>query len=166
MLARFKPIDDSTAAVRVAYACSLAPDAVTDLAGLIQVSQRCSRSVAHNEWGVGAVLFRSGRLEEALEEFEKAPKAFPLRARDLLFLAMIHARMGHTSEARRCLQLADQWIVEADKTPPRTHKEGLSWRDLTEKPISLHLRREAEEVIRFGPVFPANPFAPRQSGRS
>ena len=48
MLERFKPIDDSTAAVRVAYACSLAAKAVTDLPGLIQVSERSTRWVASN----------------------------------------------------------------------------------------------------------------------
>jgi WD40 repeat protein/serine/threonine protein kinase len=69
MLAHFKPIDDSTVAIRVAYACSLAPGAVTDLQGLIQVSQRSTRWEASNERVVGAVLFRAGRLEEALSHF-------------------------------------------------------------------------------------------------
>ena len=115
MLERFKPIDDSTAAIRVAYACSLAPEAVTDLPGLIQVSERSTRWVASNERGVGAVLFRAGRLEEALKRFERAHKVFEPRAWDWLFLAMIHSGLGHTSEARRLLEQADQWIVEADK---------------------------------------------------
>ena len=120
MLERFKPIDDSTAAIRVAYACSLAPEAVTDLPGLIQVSERSTRWVASNERVVGAVLFRAGRLEEALKRFEQAHRVFQPRAWDLLFLAMIHSGLGHTSEARRLLQQADQWIAEADKAPPGT----------------------------------------------
>ena len=102
MLERFKPIDDSTAAVRVAYACSLAPEAVTDLPGLIQVSERSTRWVASNERAVGAVLFRAGRLEEALERFEQAHRVFQPRAWDLLFLAMIHSGLGHADEPAGC----------------------------------------------------------------
>src|SRR5262249_26359948 len=49
MLERFQPIDDPTAAVRVASACSLAAEAVSDMQGLIQVSERASRSVGGNE---------------------------------------------------------------------------------------------------------------------
>jgi tetratricopeptide (TPR) repeat protein len=160
MLARFKPIDDSTADIRVAYACSLAAEAVSDLPGLIEVSERSTRWVVSNERAVGAVLFRAGRLEDALKRFERAPHAVPPRARDLLFLAMIHSGLGHTSEARRCLQQADQWITEADKAPSGTEAEGPRWSNLTERPTTLLLRRETEAVVRFDPGFPAEPFAP------
>src|SRR5262249_44159084 len=107
MLERFQPIDDSAAAIRVAYACSLAPEAVTDMPGLIQVSERSTRWVASNDRAVGAVLFRAGRLEEALRRFEQAHKGFEPRAWDFLFLAMIHSGLGQASEARRFLEPAD-----------------------------------------------------------
>ena len=159
MLARFKPIDDSTPASRVAYACTLAALAVTDLPGLIQVSERSTRWVASNERVVGAVLFRAGRLKEALNRFEQAHKVVQPRAWDWLFLAMIHAGQGHTSEARRFIQQADQWIIEADHAPSGAEKEGPRWLDLTEKPTILLLRSEAEAVVLYDPVFPADPFA-------
>ena len=176
MLERFKPIDDSRAAARVAYACSLASLAVTDLPGLIQVSERSikavtdhpgsmqvsersARWVASNERGVAAVLFRAGRLDEALKRFEQAHKVFEPRAWDWLFLAMIHRRLGHPSEAHRCLQQADRWIIEADQAPSGAQQEGPRWLDLTEKPTILLLRSEAEAMVRFDPVFPADPFA-------
>jgi tetratricopeptide (TPR) repeat protein len=159
MLERFKPIDDSTAAIRVADACSLAAKAVSDLQGLIDVSERSTRWVASNERAIGAVLFRAGRLEEALKRFERAPQAVPPRARDLLFLAMIHSRLGHTSEARQLLQQAEQWIAEADKAPSGTETERPRWMNVTEKPTTLLLRSEAEAVVRSDPVFPADPFA-------
>ena len=164
MLERFKPIDDSTAAIRVAYACSLAPEAVTDLPGLIQVSERSTRWVASNERAVGAVLFRAGRLEEALQRFEQAHKVFQPRAWDWLFLAMIHSGLGHTSEARRLLDQADQWIAEADKAPPGTENDGPRWSNLTEKPVILLLRREAESLIDADSSFPADPFAHGEAG--
>ena len=56
MVERFKTIDDSTAAERVAYACSFLPDAAADLPGLLQISQRSTRWVTSNEKYVGAVL--------------------------------------------------------------------------------------------------------------
>jgi hypothetical protein len=159
MLERFKPIDDSTAAIRVAYACSLAVEAVSDLPGLIEVSERSTRWESRNERAVGAVLFRAGRLEEALQRFEQAHQAIPPRAWDWLFLAMIHGGLGHPSEARRLLQQADQWIAEADKAPSGTGEEGPRWNNLSERPTVLILRREAEAVIIYDPIFPTDPFA-------
>jgi tetratricopeptide (TPR) repeat protein len=179
MLERFKAIDDSTAALRVAHACSLAAAAITDIQGLIQVSERwtqwvanndlpaltamgapAARWLASNERGQAAVLFRASRLEEALDRFERAHKTLPPRAWDWLFLAMIHSRLGHPSEALRFLQQADEWIIEADKAPSGSEQKGPRWMDLTERPTILILHREAEAVVRFDPVFPANPFAP------
>jgi hypothetical protein len=159
MLERFKTIDDFTAPVGVAYACSLAPEAVTDLPGLIQVSERSTRWVPSNNRGVGAVLFRAGRLEEALQRFARVHKVFPPRAWDWLFLAMIHSGLGHTSEASRLLQQADRWIVEADQAPSGAEQGGPRWSNLTEKPLILLLRREAEASIRYDSNFPVDPFA-------
>jgi hypothetical protein len=110
---------------------------------------------------VGAVLFRAGRLEEALQRFEQGHRAFEPRAWDLLLLAMIHSRLGHTSEARRLLQQADQWIVQADKVPSGTEEEGAHWINLTEKPTILLLRQEAEAAVLHDSIFPADPFAGR-----
>jgi hypothetical protein len=50
-------------------------------------------------------------------------------------------------------------IEQADKAPSGTEKDGPSWMNLTEKPTILILRSEAEAVIRFDPIFPADPFA-------
>jgi hypothetical protein len=147
MLERFKPIDDSTAAFHVAHACSLAPQSATDLPGLIQVSARSTRWVASNERAVGAVLYRAGRLDDALEHLESAHKDFEPRAWDFLFLAMIHSGLGQTSEARRSLKRADRWSIEADKAPSGTETDGPGWNNLTEKPTILLLPREAEAAI-------------------
>jgi WD40 repeat protein/tetratricopeptide (TPR) repeat protein len=160
MLERFKPLDDSTAAIRVANACSLAANAVSDLPGLIEVSERSTRWVASNERAVGAALFRAGRLEEALECFEQVHKVSEPRAWDWLFLAMIHSRLGHASEARRFLQQADQWITEADKAQSATEGEAPRWSSLTERPTILLLRSEAEAVVGCDRVLPADRFTP------
>ena len=159
MLERFNTADDLLAVNRLAYACSYAPDAVTDLPALIQVCERSVPALAGGERVVGAALYRAGRYEQALERFQQSHKVFQPRAWDWLFLAMIHSRLGHTSEASRSLQQADQWIIEADKAPSGTDREGPRWISLTERPTILLLRSEAEAVIRSDLVFPADPFA-------
>jgi eukaryotic-like serine/threonine-protein kinase len=159
MLERFKTIDDSIAAERVAYACSVLPDAVADLPGLIQIAQRSTRWVASNEKYVGAVLFRAGRLEEALKCVEKSHKVAEPRAWDLLFLAMIRSSLGHTSEGRRLLEQADQWISEADKALPETENDKPRWTSVFEKPAILLLRAEAGELIESNSSFPGDAFA-------
>jgi tetratricopeptide (TPR) repeat protein len=165
MFERFKTAKDLLTTNRLAYACIYAPDAVTDLPTLIQVCERSvpvwasGESRAVGERVVGAALYRAGRLEEALKRFEQAHRFFQPRAWDWLFLAMIRSGLGQTSEARRLLQQADEWITEADKAPSATEKEGPRWMNLTERPTILLLRSEAEAVIRFDPVFPADPFA-------
>jgi hypothetical protein len=85
---------------------------------------------------VGAVPFRAGHQEEALKRFERAPLAFPIRALDLRFLAMIHGGLGHPSEALRLLEQADQWITEADRAPSATEGEGPHWSSLTKRRAS------------------------------
>jgi tetratricopeptide (TPR) repeat protein len=159
MFERFKTADDLLAANRLAYASIYAPGAVPDLPAFIQVCERSVPAVAGGERVVGAALYRAGRYEQALERFKQSHKDFQPRAWDWLFLAMIHSRLGHTSEALRFLQQADQWITEADKAPSETDKKGPRWMDLTERPTILLLRSEAEVVVRFDPVFPADPFA-------
>jgi tetratricopeptide (TPR) repeat protein len=166
MVEHFKPIDDSTDAVRVAYVCSLAPAAVTDLPGLIQVSERSTRWVASNERVVGAVLFRAGRVDDALKRFDTARKVYQPRAWDWLFLAMIHSRLGHPDESRQMLARADDWIANADhQSKPGIDRQGQSeWGDACEKPTTLLLRREAEAIVRSDPELPGHPFAHGASG--
>ena len=159
MFERFKTAEGLQATNRLANACIYAPDAVPDLPTLIQVCERSVPGLAGSERVVGAALYRAGRDVQALERFQHSHKVFQPRAWDWLFLAMIQSRLGHTSEARRCLEQAGDWIVEADQAPPGIEKEGPRWDDTVEKPMILLLRSEAEAVIRFDPAFPANPFA-------
>jgi hypothetical protein len=72
---------------------------------------------------------------------------------------MIDSGLGHTREARRCLQQADRWIEQADKAPPGTENDGPRWSSLIEKPTIGLRRREAEAMIRSDAIFPADPFA-------
>jgi hypothetical protein len=186
MLQRFKPIDDSTAAIRVAYACSLAPEAVMDLPGLIEVCERSTRWAeavtksfgrvkdperfarwrASNHRALGTVLFRAGRLGEALKRFEQTHLGMQPQAWDFLFLAMIHSGLGHGGQARRLLDQADQWIAAADKVPVGTENDVARWPSLFARPVVLLLRREAESFINANSSFPADPFARCDTART
>jgi WD40 repeat protein/tetratricopeptide (TPR) repeat protein len=186
MLEHFKPIDDSTAVLRLAYTCSLAPEAVADLPGLIEVSERSTRWaeaitklpgrigdperftrwLASNRRALGAALFRAGRLEEARRRFEQSYTGFQPQAWDFLLLAMIHSGLGHDDESRRLLDRADQWIAAADKAPVGTENDVPRWSSLFEKPVVLLLRREAGSLINASSSFPADPFAPCDAART
>jgi hypothetical protein len=97
---------------------------------------------------LGAALFRAGRFEEAIRRLEDG-----IRLRkggsipeDWPFLAMAHYRLGHIAEAKR-------WLARF-----RDHRQSAGaenqWYD-----SQVLLRREAEALILYDPVFPADPFA-------
>jgi tetratricopeptide (TPR) repeat protein len=94
----------------------------------------------------GAVLYRAGRIEEAIQQLEKTTKRFEDPGADKVassaaypwfFLALAHQRRSNADEARRCL---DKAIELADQEM----KNQVPWnRKLT---LEL-LRREATAAI-------------------
>jgi WD40 repeat protein/tetratricopeptide (TPR) repeat protein len=99
----------------------------------------------------GAALYRAGRYEEAVKKLEEGiskgdGKSVP---EDWVFLAMAHHTLGHREQARRWL---DRFRDYQDSGDP----ESL-WGELV---IRL-LRCEAEAVVLWDPIFPADPFAGR-----
>ena len=108
---------------------------------------------------VGAALYRAGRYAEALEQFEKSRQQLQPRAWDWLFLAMIQSRLGHANEARQTLTRARRWIAVADSKPSGPGPDV--WNNpLTEPYLIARLRREAESLVLYDPIFPLDPFAP------
>jgi hypothetical protein len=98
---------------------------------------------------IGAVLLRAGRFEDAIRRFaeltqKRKGKEEPV---DWAFLSMAHHRLGHRDEARR-------YLDRLRSRKPATDPNRL-W---TELAINL-LQTEAEAVILYDPVFPADPFA-------
>jgi hypothetical protein len=69
--------------------------------------------------------------------------------RDWFFLAMAHHRLGHRDQAHRYLE-------SLRSRQPSTDPNQFC----TELEIRL-LRSEAEATILYDPIFPADPFAPR-----
>jgi WD40 repeat protein/tetratricopeptide (TPR) repeat protein len=98
---------------------------------------------------LGAVLCRTGRTAEAIQRFEESARNrngsdAPL---DWALLAMAHYRLGHRDEARRWL---DRLRTRQPSTDPDQFWDELEFR---------LLRSEAEALILYDPIFPADPFA-------
>jgi eukaryotic-like serine/threonine-protein kinase len=97
---------------------------------------------------LGVAQYRAGFMAEGLVTLtrvndlnkEKVPS-------DLAFLAMAHQRLGHPAEARAMLD----WLRDA-------LRQGGP--DINQAAENLAFLAEAEAVVLFDPIFPADPFAP------
>jgi Flp pilus assembly protein TadD len=133
----------------------LARSAVTDTEAPVRLAEIAvkgfpaeAKDVALNT--LGAALYRAGQFEDAIRRLEEGIK---LRRgveepQDWPVLAMTHHHLGHRDEARR-------WLNRLRNHQPSDDPNKF-WDELE---IRL-LRSEAEAVILYDPVFPANPFAP------
>jgi WD40 repeat protein/tetratricopeptide (TPR) repeat protein len=141
---------NTSMATWVADACILTPDAGVDLGPVVRWLER-GAAQSSNKYTylhlLGQALYRTGRLEAAIRELNKA---LPLRGSegwavdDWLFMAMAHHRLGHRAEARKWLDRATDWIN-------REIRERSQWA------VPLHwvarlelltLEREAENLLQ------------------
>jgi tetratricopeptide (TPR) repeat protein len=99
---------------------------------------------------LGAALYRAGRFAEAVRRLDEGilRKEGESREADWVFLSMAHHRLGHHDEARR-------WLDRFRDRRPNLHPTAF-WDELE---IRM-LRAEAEAVVLWDPIFPADPFAP------
>jgi WD40 repeat protein/tetratricopeptide (TPR) repeat protein len=142
----------------IAWAAALTPGAVDRLDLPIRLAERAvDQAEEAADRGnylntLGAVLYRAGRFEAAAARLGEAIRTQPRRIgpQDWAFLAMAFHRLGQLAEARNWLGWFD---LVGDPWPSTSPAH--SWQDLE---IRL-LRSEAEAVILFDPVFPADPFA-------
>jgi tetratricopeptide (TPR) repeat protein len=94
----------------------------------------------------GAIFYRAGKYEAALQALERAAKVYPRRAWDWLFLAMTHHQLGHTDQAKQCFNKAVEWIEEANQqTASGKRNVWVYWYESVEVP---HLRSEAEALLK------------------
>jgi WD40 repeat protein/tetratricopeptide (TPR) repeat protein len=154
LLDRFGGTIDTWAAGEVARACALGPGATADPEVPVRLSEAGVKGVddyfkADALITLGTALYRAGRCHEAIRRLEEAiqtgrglavPQAWA-------FQAMAHHRLGHLDEARRWLERLREHQPSADPAQ--------FWQELE---LRL-LRSEAEAVILYDPVFPADPFA-------
>jgi tetratricopeptide (TPR) repeat protein len=94
---------------------------------------------------LGVALLRAGELEAAIAELEASDRfdtMIPGSAWNGFFLAMAHHRLGHAKEAADYLDRSAAWMKSHAPDNPELHR----------------FRTEAEAVVRFDPIFPADPF--------
>jgi tetratricopeptide (TPR) repeat protein len=143
----------------VAKICALAPEAADDLERAVALARYAVEHASPFErfavsCTLGAILYRAGRAPEALVQLNEPIAAHGgwREQRALSFLGMAHHRLGNNLDARQCLKEASRPIVAL-----RPDERPNSWPERLEYQM---LRREAEAVILYDPIFPANPFAP------
>jgi len=154
LLRKYQQTTDPNKANEVAWWCVLAPGVVADPEDPVRLAELAVKGFAAGQKHyalntLGAALYRAGRFEYAIRRLEEGIRlgnreSFP---QDCVFLAMAHHRLGHRDEAHR-------WLDRLRNRQPSTDPNQF-WDELQ---IRL-LRSEAEAVILYDPVFPANPFA-------
>ena len=156
ILDRFGTTGNASVATSVAWACVLGPDATADLERPVRLAELAVQKAAAIDSfradylnRLGASLYRAGRFDAAIHQLEETIRlrGGVHRPEDCVFLAMAHHRQGHRAEARRWLDRLQDHHPSADPNK--------FWSELE---IRL-LRSEAEALILYDPVFPADPFA-------
>jgi WD40 repeat protein/serine/threonine protein kinase/tetratricopeptide (TPR) repeat protein len=153
LLDRFGGTINPRTANEVAWACVLGPAGDVDAEAPVRLAETAVRGVDEflkaddASRTLGAALFRAGRFDEAICRLGEATKVGSEQASGWAFLAMAHHRLGHLDEARRWLDRLRDYQPSADPDQ--------FWNELQ---IRL-LRSEAEALILYDPIFPADPFA-------
>jgi serine/threonine protein kinase len=123
MLDRFGDAGGTVNGARVAWVCSLQPDAGVDL--------KAAQKLVDPPFGdlsraaLGALYYRTGQYSKAVEEFEKEGiSASPLGFRAIVwyFRAMAYHRIGENEKAREWLAKADQVVEENRATALWNHQ--------------------------------------------
>jgi tetratricopeptide (TPR) repeat protein len=164
LLARFGGTIDPFAAGEVARAWTVAPGPAGDPAAPLRLAEAAAVGLDKADpFGagdagakadalstLGAALYRAVRCDQAIGRLEEAIRARggADNPRDWAFLALAHHRLGHRDEARR-------WLDRLREHRP-SEDPAQFWDELE---VRL-LRSEAEAVIRYDSIFPADPFAP------
>ena len=141
------------------WACGLGPSAVDDLSAALKVAQGQVAKGPDNPRLLdanGALLYRTGKFEEAAKQFEEVIKAFDKKsvnntsiAYPQFFLAMSKWKLGELAEAKRLLAEAQTAMDEELKTSPMWSRRA-----------TLELfRNEAEELINESTAAVGTPAA-------
>jgi len=156
LLGRFGATTDHNTACEVAWYCALGADAVADREGPVRVAEVAVKYAPAREIPpvslnvLGATLYRAGQFEASIRRQQEGiqKQRGESTPQDWAFLAMAHHQLGQRAEALR-------WLDRVRTYKP-TEKPAAFWEELE---IRL-LRNEAEAVILYDPIFPADPFAP------
>jgi serine/threonine protein kinase len=160
---RFGQTSDAISELYLAITLGLGQDAVDDYSRVVRMVQEAvdhaPTKASYNYHDLGLVCLRAGRFEAALRALDVSDRigsSWPAHTLNDPVRAIVCHRLGRHAEARAALEKARQWAARNEKLGPPdladTNLVGDWYRHLI-------LLREAEALIVYDPVFPADPFA-------
>ena len=148
-------------AYHMARACTLGADSVKDPAQPERLAEGELKAMPKHFWSLS--LIEQGALRYRARDFQKAADLL-MQSLDAdtrpgvavvtwLWLALVNQRLGKTEEARDWLGKAQRWLDQyPDGMPDRPEAEtGAHLHNWLEAHV---LRREAEDLLKTGPVQP------------
>jgi WD40 repeat protein/tetratricopeptide (TPR) repeat protein len=154
MLAHFGAVTDPQLCNSIAWPCVLAADAVAEVELPVRLADLAVKGAPDNEKPMylntlGAALYRAGRFEDAIRQLTDGiqRRNGASEPQDWVFLALAHHRLGHREQALSWLQKL--------RRPNPTQEPGSFWSELEMRLFTS----EAEAVILYDPIFPADPIA-------
>jgi hypothetical protein len=148
----------------VAWSSVMAVSEEPDLSETVRLAELAVNGVPEDrKWWflstVSAALYRAGRFAEAVRRLEDGIQKRKGRSSeaDWVFLAMAHHRLGHHDEARRWL---DRGGERSERVRFPVRGSGFASHEFWVKLEIRLLRAEAEALVLWDPIFPADPFAP------
>jgi tetratricopeptide (TPR) repeat protein len=146
MLGQFGETMSSGMAEVICYAAAAAPLNPGQAELLIRLAERATSGINHYPRARGAIDYRTGQFDAAVEDLTVSQRFLPYRAWDLLFLAMAEHSRGNQAMARNHLQAAVLWIETANKM--NGTGGGSRWMYWSEKAEVENLLEEARGLVR------------------
>jgi len=112
----FEKSDEREVLNQVAWTCAIGSDVIDDYRRVVKLTDRTLADVDqpmhHLQNTRGAVLYRAGRFDDAVEQLEEAVADHWKggTAWDWFFLAMAHHELGNTADAQEWLDKAIEWM--------------------------------------------------------
>jgi serine/threonine-protein kinase len=147
MIQRAADTKDPWESYVLARSCAMARKSPVDPTRAVQWAKQAV-SGNSSAWFVhvlGLAQYRAGQFDQALQSFEESKvKRWNYSGLNWFGLALVHRRLGHPEEARRCLDEGIQWL-EREGPPSAERPTKLQPQDWIEAQL---LRREAEEMLK------------------
>jgi tetratricopeptide (TPR) repeat protein len=146
ILARFGGTKDPWIATHLCHICAAMPAEAAEAEAMLRFAEFAVTGAPGNPRVRGAMNYRAGKYEAAIADFDRSAPVFPRRAWDRLFLAMAHFKLGHSEEAKRFLNEAEEWIERANRLQGTGSKDAwFSWYE----PLEVEqIVKEARGLIR------------------
>jgi hypothetical protein len=172
LLERFGRTSNAFSRCYLAITLGLGEDAVDDYDRVVRITQEAVNQISIPMRGsyvyhdLALICLRAGRFEDALRALDDADRlgsSWPAHTLNDPVRAIVCHRLGRHAEARAALEKARQWADQNAKKGPPDEKTGPPNVSNTDYVGNWYrhmiLLREAEALIVYDPVFPADSFA-------